>query len=29
MCIDILEIYFGKADGQILSVFDSYLPWIW
>ena len=26
MCIDIVEIWFGIANGQILSIFDSYLP---
>ena len=26
MCIDIMEICFGIANGQILSIFDSYLP---
>ena len=27
MCIDIVEIWFGIADGQILSIFDkSYVP---
>ena len=26
MCIDIVEIWFGIADGQILSYFDGYLP---
>ena len=25
-CIDIKNIWFGKANGQILSIFDSYLP---
>ena len=25
MCIDIVEIWFGIADGQISSVIDSYL----
>ena len=25
MCIDIVEVYFGIANGQILSNFDSYL----
>ena len=25
-CIDIKEIWFGIANGQILSMFDSYLP---
>ena len=25
MCIDIVEIWFGIANGQIWSVFDSYL----
>ena len=25
MCIDIVEIWFGIASGQILSIFDSYL----
>ena len=25
MCIDIVEIWFGIANGQILSNFDSYL----
>ena len=25
MCIDIVEIWFGIANGQILSDFDSYL----
>ena len=25
MCIDIVEIWFGIADGQISTVFDSYL----
>ena len=29
MCIDIMEICFGIANGQILSVFDSYLPASW
>ena len=24
MCIDIVEIWFGIANGQILSLFDSY-----
>ena len=24
-CIDIKEIWFGIANGQILSIFDSYL----
>ena len=26
MCIDIVEIWFGLANGQISSTFDSYLP---
>ena len=26
MCIDIVEIWFGIAYGQISSIFDSYLP---
>ena len=26
MCIDIIEIWFGIANGQISSIFDSYLP---
>ena len=26
MCIDIVEIWFGNATGQISSFFDSYLP---
>ena len=26
MCIDIVEIWFGIVNGQISSVFDSYLP---
>ena len=26
VCIDILEIWFGIADGQISSIFDSYRP---
>ena len=26
MCIDIVKIWFGIADGQISSIFDSYLP---
>ena len=26
MCIDIVEICFGIADGHISSIFDSYLP---
>ena len=26
LCIDIVEIWFGNADGQISSNFDSYLP---
>ena len=26
VCIDIVKIWFGIADGQILSIFDSYLP---
>ena len=26
MCIDIVEIWYGIASGQILSNFDSYLP---
>ena len=26
MCIDIVEIRFGIVNGQILSIFDSYLP---
>ena len=26
MCIDIVDICFGIAHGQILSIFDSYLP---
>ena len=26
MCIDIVEVWFGIANGQILSIFDSYLP---
>ena len=26
MCIDILDICFGIANGQISSIFDSYLP---
>ena len=26
MCIDIVEIWFGIASGQILSIFDNYLP---
>ena len=25
-CIDIVEFWFGIANGQILSIFDSYLP---
>ena len=25
-CIGIVEILFGIANGQILSIFDSYLP---
>ena len=25
-CIDIKEIWFGITNGQILSIFDSYLP---
>ena len=25
MCIDIVEIWFGVVNGQILSIFDSYL----
>ena len=26
MCIDLVEICFGIANGQISSIFDSYLP---
>ena len=26
VCIDIVEIWFGIANGQISSIFDSYLP---
>ena len=26
ICIDIMEMYFGIANGQISSNFDSYLP---
>ena len=26
MCIDIVEIWFGTANGQFSSNFDSYLP---
>ena len=26
MCIDIVEIWLGIANGQILSNFDGYLP---
>ena len=26
MCINIMEIWFGMADGQMSSIFDSYLP---
>ena len=26
MCFDILKIWFGIANGKILSIFDSYLP---
>ena len=26
VCIDIVEIWFGIVNGQILSIFDSYLP---
>ena len=26
ICIDIVEIWFGIANGQISSIFDSYLP---
>ena len=26
MCIEIVEVWFGIANGQILSIFDSYLP---
>ena len=26
VCIDIVEICFGIDDGQILPIFDSYLP---
>ena len=26
MCIDIMKILFGTADGQISSILDSYLP---
>ena len=26
ICIDIVEMWFGIANGQILSIFDSYLP---
>ena len=26
VCIDIVEIWFGIADGQISSYFDGYLP---
>ena len=26
MCTDIVKIWFGIADGRILSIFDSYLP---
>ena len=26
MCIDIVEIWFGIANGQISSTFDGYLP---
>ena len=28
VCIDIVEIWFGIVNGQILSIFDSYLPTI-
>ena len=26
VCIDIVEIWFGVGNGQISSIFDSYLP---
>ena len=26
ICIDIMEVWFGIANGQISSIFDSYLP---
>ena len=26
LCIDIVEIWFWIGNGQILSIFDSYLP---
>ena len=26
ICIDIMELWFGIANGQILSIFDDYLP---
>ena len=26
LCINIIEIWFGIANGQILSIFGSYLP---
>ena len=26
MCIDIVEAWFGVANGQISSIFDNYLP---
>ena len=26
VCVDIVEIWFGIVNGQILSIFDSYLP---
>ena len=26
VCIDIVETWFGIADGQISSIFESYLP---
>ena len=26
MCIDIVEVWFGIANGQISSMFDGYLP---
>ena len=26
MCMDIVEIWFGIANGQISSIFDSYQP---
>ena len=26
LCFEIVEIWFGIANGQIASIFDSYLP---